>query len=938
MSVKARATATTSRSLSSSTATVPPLSSQSDTATVTPPSASNQTAGASSAAARTTTTSILASYNPFVTPKPATDKPKPATATAAAMAAAAATTANTTAGQSATTTTVTAAPPTVITSTATTHDEVQATLTDAIALMAVNNPLPPSAPPHTAVYANSSSSSSSSSHSPSSTRTAALPPLVASRHAFTGGVTDEEEDDDFRTEIEFEKQYQARKEREERQARRDKAAAVKRGHDPFHNDQVAIGSEDERSLNRNSNTNNNNTNSSLVASQQVQLRDQELARAVREQVLQQVRNENQTAIQIALQNQAREMYAQFERMRSEMQIQHNAQLHDMATTYQQQAAESMRIAKLEHDKVVMGVVDSYTAADAAVKVKVKDESTSRLAAAEAAYEAAAAAITTRADKPMKKESKSQSQNTKTKKESQSTLTNAANETNRLFKGESDDDGDGNDDPGDDDPDDDDVSVLTPEKNNPYQYLMPFFLARETLYPFHKHASKYKGRYSLLTARGRRLEHYRFGLMVDFPTSLYTADHLRRYERIRADNDLPLSVLNRTPRPITDDKLPQMIMTFDKRDVTANQTYDFDLPAINYTLIDLPAELRVHPPGHDGVYPKLSFTDICMTKVNKDLEAKESNRRVALNSLAARYAASVKGETIPMLERPDGVAATPISTYSQLNQSSFNLTARDQFAINEQHRLKGDEERRATKQSALGDILELLPIDLRAQTVARINSANDGDDTNCFTDKSKLKGTMVTMDKKFDGVAKNAGVFLNFIITNTAEFNFTVSEFITLIGKNVTDHAYTWWQSNLTTINAQPTSARPRKFLELFRSEFLTQSHINEYEAQLLACQLRTVSIEAIDAHYKKYTELLLNLRLCKPHLSEKEVIHSYYRSLTDAARAFVTVQEMMSYESLLIYIDQFVNQLAMLVHLPLITNPLLLLVKSQLMHLMQQKV
>src|SRR5689334_7916087 len=110
-------------------------------------------------------------------------------------------------------------------------------------------------------------------------------------------------------------------------------------------------------------------------------------------------------------------------------------------------------------------------------------------------------------------------------------------------------------------------------------------------------------------------------------------------------------------------------------------------------------------------------------------------------------------------------------------------------------------------------------------------------------------------KKFDGVAKHAGAFLFFIINTTSNFNFTVSEFLSLVEANVVDQGNTWYQSHRSEIETVDLNMRVRKFMQLFKDEYLTQSHINEYETQLAACQLKNASLEAFDAHYKKYTEI-----------------------------------------------------------------------------------
>jgi len=234
----------------------------------------------------------------------------------------------------------------------------------------------------------------------------------------------------------------------------------------------------------------------------------------------------------------------------------------------------------------------------------------------------------------------------------------------------------------------------------------------------------------------------------------------------------------------------------------------------------------------------------------------------------------------------------------LTYSPSLLTSTDQFALHDYHTMKSEEEKQAQKQSALGDILDLLPMDLKAQTIAKINQNQNDDDYNCFTDKTKLKGQMVKAEKKFDGTPKYAGAFLNFLITTTADYNLGISEMLSLISANVSGQAYTWWMANYTTIQAQPRLAQIRKFIDLFKNEYMTQSHINEYETQLRESALKSNTIEQIDSHYKRFTEILLNLRLCKPHIPEKEVIHWYYKSLTDVARSFVTVQEMNSFTSL----------------------------------------
>jgi len=91
----------------------------------------------------------------------------------------------------------------------------------------------------------------------------------------------------------------------------------------------------------------------------------------------------------------------------------------------------------------------------------------------------------------------------------------------------------------------------------------------------------------------------------------------------------------------------MIMTYSKLDFPAGSAAvgDIDLPERNYTLATLPPILRLNPPGHNGKYDIHTFTDICMRQINKELDVRKMRERVALNDLAARHAASVKGETI-----------------------------------------------------------------------------------------------------------------------------------------------------------------------------------------------------------------------------------------------------------------------------------------------------
>ena len=252
------------------------------------------------------------------------------------------------------------------------------------------------------------------------------------------------------------------------------------------------------------------------------------------------------------------------------------------------------------------------------------------------------------------------------------------------------------------------------------------------------------------------------------------------------------MMMKAPRPISDSALGEMIMTYDERDIKGRVS-DFNLKPQCYTLLELPSELRIKlHQAHE--YENKTFTDMCMEIIEAEMDKVEQNRVTALSDLLAHRAASIKGETIPALDRDDGIAATPISSYGRLQSHSFKETAADQFAVNELYRERTDKEVRASEHSIFADILHILPIDIRAQVVSKVNDNLDDDDNNRFWNKNVLKA-LPTTKFPFDGKAASAGQFIHWLVTTTANYDFGVRDFLGLVELNVIGAGMVWYRNN-----------------------------------------------------------------------------------------------------------------------------------------------
>ena len=285
-------------------------------------------------------------------------------------------------------------------------------------------------------------------------------------------------------------------------------AIDKIGTDPFHQDTVAIGSSDSR--------NEPNMNSRTVVNKE----DSALLYSINDSGQVSLNHASTVAsngiVAAAYESKFKLMQMELDRVAREaklMKTMYEKQLKEMSDGMQEQFRESMKITKSQYDNNILQIV-KHQESDSQDGIKIKTER-KPLIKNELANKAAL------------NSGGGGSHSVKSENKYSSSAAAAVRKTDSkspIKKRDSNPDDSSDDSDKEPSDDENDRPSHSREKGNPLTELMPWLKKRELLFPISKFPSKYKQRYNLHSIVGRKLEHWRFGLLCKFdyrlfPTSL-----------------------------------------------------------------------------------------------------------------------------------------------------------------------------------------------------------------------------------------------------------------------------------------------------------------------------------------------------------------------------------------------------------------------------------
>ena len=449
-----------------------------------------------------------------------------------------------------------------------------------------------------------------------------------------------------------------------------------------------------------------------------------------------------------------------------------------------------------------------------------------------------------------------------------------------------------DDPSDDDDDDaddndDNDPSLSRERNNPLQYLIPYLKLREKLYPISdmRYQKLYTGRYSLLDIDWRMSEVYRFGLLVDFDTNLYSSVFRQYYDILRVNRQLEPKYFKRVRvNSISEKSLPNLVVTYSGEDMNTrggSHVQDFNLTEKSTTLLELPAILRKHPPNwssHKIMNDPPTFSELVSKRLDEEVYDNNVKQREGLQKLSAVRAIKIHGEQIPKLEHDQ----FNISENPEINSINNNLdfsSAKHNFIKNELKRDTIIGQFAAEQNLIFKHILSEVSMELRGAIISELNKRQHNGSENRFSDKTLLKRPPTPKELFTGKDMTQAPTTLYYILVNIAKYDFNVGESISFIEGVFSEDALIWFHSLQTDILSQRYENQIYRFVSLFKDQYMNQAMSTLYEKQVRNCKLQIENPRAVDIHFNLFTKLASCWRACDYTILDNKLVHMYFSNL-----------------------------------------------------------
>jgi hypothetical protein len=471
------------------------------------------------------------------------------------------------------------------------------------------------------------------------------------------------------------------------------------------------------------------------------------------------------------------------------------------------------------------------------------------------------------------------------------------------------------------------------------------LQRERLFPYDSadYRKLYTTRYTLLSARGRRLEWMRTAVSTRFHASLFGQSARQWFEAVMQTLGVPLPSSTRKYRNVDLSRPPPVKipdMYYDDRDLVTVEADDAepDLPPNSYTFARLPRQLRSDPIiGEQAQDHNNTLTDM-IKMYARQLQLTRIARAPASSATAGKHhdddddqsspcrrckknkvyglkihchtceleLAKIKQDQIDQSWMPKMEAdlvepnmTVKIEQYG--NQSSAarvpvrkHMTYREQekelTVIGERSRdrlrneTSSDADLQEEEASPLGSVLSVVFQPHQRPLLRRIART----DLVSFRDRNAALIAAGNALTKFDGTSSKAPKYLQDLCTQIQTYKFNEQEIVALMNKTMIDAANQWLQTNLAEVFQLPD--KPMQVLLMrFKEHYVGAHVVRDIRKQLASTVLTTTtpSIKDLDTHYASYTALLTQLRFSDRFVDDKEVLTEYFSSLPYTIRTFI---------------------------------------------------
>ena len=438
-------------------------------------------------------------------------------------------------------------------------------------------------------------------------------------------------------------------------------------------------------------------------------------------------------------------------------------------------------------------------------------------------------------------------------------------------------------PGDDDPSDDDDSdssdneaSVSKEVDNPFQYLVPFLILRERLYPFSSNQQLYTGRFSLLDMDWRMSEVYRFGFLVDFDPALYASIFRRYYDILRIKRGLePKWFKNIRTTSVNEKSLPELAVTYSPADMAARGgsfKQDFNLTDKSTTYIELPIHLRKHPSSWSmtkSMYDNPpTFSELANKRLNEEAYDISMKHQDGLRKLTADRARVIHGEKIPNLELDN---ITPeINSIGNVKQ---------EFIKRELKRDDSTSQYVAEQNYMFKHILSEVSMEIRSAVILELTKKKFTGSDNRFADKTLLKKPPTPKELFTGKDLTYAATILHYLLVNIAKYDFNVSESFSFIESALSEDALIWFNNLYADIFNQQPQDQLYRFVQLFKEQYMNQSMAMIYEKQVKYCKLQQETPRAVDTHFNLFMKLVSSWRACDYTVLDSKLVHIYFSNL-----------------------------------------------------------
>jgi transposase InsO family protein len=427
-----------------------------------------------------------------------------------------------------------------------------------------------------------------------------------------------------------------------------------------------------------------------------------------------------------------------------------------------------------------------------------------------------------------------------------------------------------------------------EKGDPKTEMMPYFIKRERMFPCanSENIGLYRDRYSILESEWRMPEIYRFGILTNFPESLYPYQYRKFYDCLRMKNGLePLWFPQTRSNSMSDELLPQFYMTYSTVDrfKFINRTTDFDLNENSDTIVCLPLKIRKLPQNwyaYKNAHEPPKFSELAQANIDDELIQKDKKRRNALQEISAKTALKSGRETIPKLEAVSEAVTYLKNAGIKVELDEDTLDAREAFINREKRREYLPGQNLAENANVLfKNVLSLLPVDTRAAVMAALASQGSGE-ANRFLQIENTKKVPVSTEKFNGKETYKAPAILAYILVTAAEMNMNWTEIAYLIRSNMIEDALLWYNNNTATFEAELPENKLYRFVLKFKNTYMNRNMSRYHEATLKRTHLQSSNIHSLDIHYNTFTRTANNLRACDETISDRKLVDAFYYSLT----------------------------------------------------------